>query len=247
LSLPSEKVILLASCDPGFDSAFSLGRAKEFDPLLPYTVVIRNDSPREIVAYTVVWSVAVRQVYIRNVFGSSMLQPGAGLTPGLTRVVALAPELATQGSKWSAKQAAVVKRLVQSFSNEACVTISLDAVLFADGTAVGPDTANSISRWKAWIQAEQDVFTKATESTPAELSATLQQLTEPGSAIARLRNTVVSHFSQLGVLADHSEDDRECLDLARAYFAAAIADELNDPGKQTIANLREVLRRNRYP
>ena len=42
----------------------------------------------------------------------------------------------------------------------ATIEIALDAVLFADGSAIGPDTEDQIPKWKAWNEAEKEVYTK---------------------------------------------------------------------------------------
>jgi hypothetical protein len=128
------------------------------------------------------------------------------------------------------------------------VNIALDAVLFADGTAVGPDTQHCIPRWKAWLEAEKQVFTAAVQSSSMERRALLRQLAEPGSAEFR-RNSQrdVNHFSDLGVVADHANTYAECLDLARAYVALAILAELDENSASTIDNLRAILASRQFP
>jgi hypothetical protein len=124
----------------------------------------------------------------------------------------------------------------------------LDAALFADGSSVGPDTSQLVPRWKAWIDAEKDVFTKATQSVPSETVSMLHHIAEPGSAIARrLSSGQLGHFSELAVLADHSGSYAECLELARGYFASAILDEIEHSSLPTIENVRSILRSKIYP
>jgi hypothetical protein len=52
-SLPAEGVILVGSSSPQFATAFKSTRAQGYDALLPYTVVIQNNTDQEIVAYSV--------------------------------------------------------------------------------------------------------------------------------------------------------------------------------------------------
>ncbi|HEV2464051.1 MAG TPA: hypothetical protein VGT04_09615 [Acidobacteriaceae bacterium] len=53
------------------------------------------------------------------------------------------------------------------FKSKRSLTISLEAVVFEDGTAIGPDPDNKILRWRALENAERDVFAAAVESPGA--------------------------------------------------------------------------------
>src|ERR1017187_8038566 len=55
-SLDDQGVVLLTSSHPSFAAAWQHGRAKGLDVVLPYTVVINNNSSREVIAYAVMWT-----------------------------------------------------------------------------------------------------------------------------------------------------------------------------------------------
>ena len=56
-SLDEERVVLLRTSDPGFYAGWTGAHQREWDKILPYTVtvVIQNNSDREVIAYAVAW------------------------------------------------------------------------------------------------------------------------------------------------------------------------------------------------
>jgi hypothetical protein len=97
LSLESEGVALIPWTHPGLES----GRAKEFDPILPYTVVIQNNTEEEIIAYSVVWKHSSK--------AADRTQEAARIVPRSTRIVALT---------CTPREEEYVKQLADRFSRE---------------------------------------------------------------------------------------------------------------------------------
>jgi len=249
--VPSEGVLLFGSNRPEFELAFKHGRAKGYDPLLPYTVVIQNNTDQEIIAYSVVWNcrdaAGKFTRALRNVSGLHDLTPGTKLVPHSTQIVSLLIDLEAGGTSWDSNTEGMVERHATFFSSRAAVDIALDAVMFADGSTIGADTAHCIPHWKAYMEAEQEVFTKATQTPPASLRTVLNQLAAPGMTLAKELNMDVTHPGQLGVMAGRIKDYSEILQMEKAYFALSILDEIDNTNLPTIENLRSILAKKKYP
>ena len=250
-SLGRDGVVLLPSSHPEFESAFKAGRAKEYDPILPYTVVIKNNTDEEIIAYSVLWNCTDADGHFtrsrRTVVNFSNLAPGANLIPHATEIVSMLSGLEAGGQRADFATVSRIDKDAARFSQQRDVNIALDAVLFADGSAIGPDAAHSIPRWKAWLDAEKEVLMAATRMSPSELQPGLRRLAEPGVEIVRRSNGDLRNFADLSIMADHSDNYAECLILARGFFALAILDELEHGHMPTMENIRGILRSKRYP
>ena len=250
-SLDSDGVALLPSSHPDFGRAFRPGRAKGFDALLPYTTVIRNGTDREIIAFSVVYYCTKNGGKIVtpsiNVFNFGNIDFSIGLPPGSAKIVSLSPELARGGASWSPRTEADVKLLTDGYVSYAAIRISLEAVLFADGTAIGPDGANWIHRWKAWLEAEQDVYSKAAQSAPSELRPLLRRLAEPATDRVRAHGGVGATSAWFGTLATHSENYTECVDLLRGVYATDMLTDLDDGLISPIERVRTILVSKQYP
>jgi hypothetical protein len=246
--LESEKLLLLSASSPGFEPAFQPGRLEGYDRLLPFTVVIKNESDQEVIAYSVVWNCrnldGSVDKPVRSVFDFSDLRPGTHLPPRSTQIVSISTSLEAGGRAWDP----CADKLIALYAKYQDIHIALDAAVFADGSSVGPDTSHWIPRWRAWIDAEKEVFTEATQSVPSETISIMHRMAEPGSVLARrLSSGELGHFTAFAVLADRSGSYAECLELARGYFASAIIEEIEHGGLPTIENLRSILRSKVYP
>ena len=181
-SLESEGVVLLSYGHPDFGRVFPAQKAPEYDALLPYIVMIRNDTDREITAYSVVWYSTATGLVTKKL---RTTLPGVNLRPHSTQVVSLMSTLETGGPNVDPSTENAIRSLVAFFSRQAAVRISLEAALFDDGAAIGPDNEDWITRWKAELDAEKHVFTMATSSPASQVRAVLGQLAEPAIALAR--------------------------------------------------------------
>ncbi len=251
-SLESEDVVLLSSSDAGFLEAFKSPPRKEYAAILPYSVIIQNRSGQEIIAYSVVWERLEpdRRVHRgrRSWDAFAKLAPGAGLVPSSSRAVSLLLSLEAGGQTWSAGTEAQSKHLLSLWAGPSTIKMSLDAVLFADGSAAGPDTSGQIPRWKAWLDAEKEVFTKVGAQSQADAKPILLQLAEPGLAVARrVQGSDVQDSAVLGVMVGRTNGYDDCLALARADIALSILKELESNRLPTLDNVRRIAQSKRYP
>jgi hypothetical protein len=128
-------------------------------PLLPFSVIVNNNSQKTILGYTVVWAAV-------NADG----EPYTDFR-GLIDYVSLKPVLVPQQAslatilgplEWlplaQPSTTDVIKREFDRFESRASVTISLDAVLFQDGTTLGGDRFSTIADMRARIRAEYDLY-----------------------------------------------------------------------------------------
>lgn len=179
-SLESQGVVLLSWSHPDFARAFKPGRAMEFDAILPYTVVIKNDTDQEVIAYSVVWYCTGADGWVvrqpRTVFNFSTLRPGTNLRPHSAEVVSFLLALEAGGLHVDPPTEAAMNKAVTFYSQQAAIRISLEAVLFEDGSAFGTDDIGWIQRWKAWLEAEKEVFSKAAQTSPPEVSDILRRM-----------------------------------------------------------------------
>lgn len=249
----NKDVTLIPFGDPGFSAALTSQPAVGYQALLPYTVAIRNNSDKHIIAYTVIWSGVgshgeVTSLGARVAYDFSRLPNGAILPAHQTRIASTLSSLESGGTYWDEHTARSVERIVQKLSTESSVTIGLDSILFADGSSVGPDTMHWCSRWKSWLEAEKAVFTVAVDTPQAQLSATLQEFLKPANEIFRREHARdINHFTDLAAMSDRSDSYNDCLALIKGYFAGAILEEIRKGDMPTIENLRQSLRVKQYP
>ena len=250
-SLELEGVVLIPWSNPMFEQAFQPGRAKGFDLILPFTAVVKNNTEQPIIAYSVVWTGSDGELKgIRSVFDFSSLAAGTGLLAHSMAIVSPSRSLEAGGLYWDEKQAGATKLIADRFSNEKVVNIILDAAVFADGTAVGPDDAHWIPRWKAWLNAEKEVLQTVVKCAPADLTRTLQHLSASPVPLSTKTDESFSNHqaaAQVAILADRSSTYAECLSLAKKYFVLSITAELKEGTTSTIENLKGILQSKTYP
>jgi hypothetical protein len=127
-------------------------------PLLPYSVLIENDSETSVLAYTIVWAAVDHdgmpftefRGMIDYVALRRLIPPGK---------ISLATILGPSDSLTLDQQLVTsITQEVQAFERRASLTIFLDAVLFDDGTVIGNDTRQTLAEMRARIRAEYDLF-----------------------------------------------------------------------------------------
>lgn len=77
-----------------------------------------------------------------------------------------------------------VEQQLSYYSKQQAIVIRLEAVLFKDGTAAGFDANNWITRWKAYIDPERDVYQQASKTAPGELRSAMRKLADSASEVA---------------------------------------------------------------
>ncbi|MCC6392302.1 MAG: hypothetical protein IT167_17005 [Bryobacterales bacterium] len=249
--LDANRVSLLRHSDAGFDSAWNGQRAAEFERLLPFTVVIRNESDLDVIAYTLLWDctspdgtvvVTPRAVY-------NFIPVGRTLPAGRKQPVFIHP--AVESGAWSEEMGGLVDYYAAYFSSKETIHISLDTVLFADGSVAGPNTSHWVERWRASLEAEQHVFRAAVDASDDQLRSVLEAISKPAHEIFRAGNPSQGSLPGLGlfdVMVARSKDPAEFLPLAKGHCAQMILLEVEDVGASTVRrNLRAVLESKRYP
>jgi hypothetical protein len=253
LSLQKQGVVLLPSTHQDFVNRSSMtNRAPECGVLDPYTVLIANQTDREIIAYTVLWHAISPEGKVttqtRAVFDFSDLRPGNHLGPKDNEFVYILPVIEAGKISNSATQATIDHEF-EFYSRQKAVQITLDAVLFADGVAIGPDESGWIDRWRAWLDAEQTVFTDAITPPAGHAIPIMQAHLEPAlQRHIQLYHAEPPDAGRLAILADHAADYQECLDWAKGYFALRILKDMERSGDGAVKlNLTNILRLKAYP
>lgn len=177
--LPKRSVNLFSSDDPTFDGELkSLLRGKPAhlaDKLKKVSVLIQNQNERAIVGYCLRWeltdvegnSISRAAIYLepsslkdagRSKYNSSQKAIGSKILPGTARIVSLAGSF----DEFSPIEAITAKPefggLAATLSSATTIIVSIDGVLFDDGTFVGPDLCGSFGRMTATFRGEQDFF-----------------------------------------------------------------------------------------
>ena len=166
-------VYLFPSTAPEFTQALSPARPKELDVLLPYAVLIKNDTDKEIIGYSVRWNCrdASGNAGAPEVNRFDFSTFSSVIAPHGSQLVSSSIGPISAEIQWSGDLQGETERLVSYYSRQQNIAVRLDAVLFKDGTAIGLDGNNWISRWKAHIDAEREVYGLASRAEPAELRA----------------------------------------------------------------------------
>ena len=247
LSLDSDGVLLHGSSDPAFEAAFVRPRAREWDPILPYTVVIQNKSGREIVAYTIGWRCTGRDgttlTPVRSVFdflgGTSLPQAG----PKATQIVSQDMRLEGGGEGWSESDAAAAARLLARFGTQSSIEIGIDAVMFADGTTIGEDTAGFIPRWLAWKDSVSEIYTTTAQAPADKVKLLLQPFVDRAFATAQIDPAAsTSHWAVLNVMASRAGSYEECRSLVSGFLASWLLDDFAKEGAVSLQRVRSIVR-----
>jgi hypothetical protein len=140
-------------------------------PLLPFSVLIKNDGPKAVLGYTVVWAAVNpdRTPYtdFRGMIDYVMLK--RLVPPGQ---LSLATIFGPLDSLFIDQDfSTVMSNQLQTFQSRASLTISIDAVLFDDGTVAGGDIFKTIADMRARIRSEYDLFTAVAAKAAGGVSA----------------------------------------------------------------------------
>lgn len=191
-------VYLLPATSPQFKKAVmdeppAFEYVRRMAALHPHSVVLMNQSDKDVWAYAVRWSgkdPAGKDISIpRDESGFNAGFPDTSLFPrGLlqassTRVVVplIHPLFITPGPwSWDDKKFKAMNDLLSYLRRFADMTITLDAVLFADGLAIGDDPEGRIFRWKAALEAGNEVARVMASGNVATVRSGLEAVVEAG-------------------------------------------------------------------
>jgi hypothetical protein len=169
---PDEGVTLLPATDPHFDSqaqAILAGNAAPLFELKPLIVIVSNRNPRTVVAYTMSWTITMRNGISQTKFtqfmfpdavagardGFSLLQ-GREIASGEQRLLGMGfevwpPEFADSYRDMGAGQ-------LGAFAAVTALAIELDAVIFEDGLLLGPDRSLMAEHFIEYVHAKQTIY-----------------------------------------------------------------------------------------
>jgi len=124
-----------------------------FAPFLPYSVIVRNSTPRNILGMSVVFRVVNQQgqpftMAISPANFPTMRRPV--LAPGKTFFVPVESPGRTDSSVGLTASASLG---IEQYNSSRSIDISVDSVLFDDGTLAGPDTLNMFDHYSARLLA----------------------------------------------------------------------------------------------
>jgi len=178
---------LIGSQSPEFQTSLEAVVGPQFSQLgawLPYTAVLKNNSPQAVVAFEIVYP-TVGRGFGRIASPSNETGPRRGtlvLNPGTAIVVMPSFFVLTKSISASTLANMELERHegeLLALQKERSVTISLDSVVLASGQFVGPDTAGlfpdyvaSFTAWRAVdLEVQSDLATgKTFDAIAADLS-----------------------------------------------------------------------------
>jgi hypothetical protein len=160
--LPQYGVSLIPSTNPAFEGYVQnlLGGAADpaVETVKPYAVILRNESGTDVVGYSLrwLWTDSAGRTTFHDVFYHNLNTPTNSsyrLPSGSAAFVSRDFAFVTyaQPFRLSPSQLEDISRM----RGQTAITISLDAVVFADGRFVGPDEARGYSRALAATQGEK--------------------------------------------------------------------------------------------
>ncbi len=166
-------VVVVGQNSPRFQNFIEDTVSAEVAPsvrgVLPYSFTIQNNSSHSIVGFVLSWLLtdSSGQTFTHQsvFFDSLKLESVIGV--GNSRLVTPVPFLTEELSNAKPLSDALlgdISNLVSEFQEQASVEISLDAVLFSDGSSIGPDPDGTISTLRRMIQAEFDLYNQLSKN-----------------------------------------------------------------------------------
>ncbi|MGH9809632.1 MAG: hypothetical protein ACRD9W_20670, partial [Terriglobia bacterium] len=192
------RVYLLPPTSPEFAKAVAASPydlIRQVTPLHPYSAVMVNDTNQDVFAYAVGWKGTddvgkdLGQTFET---GSLYTLPFAPSDVPAHSAAVLLPRIGPADVAASRRpervQEALGKQLVY-LGRYRSLTITLQAVLFNDGLAVGQDPLHFIPRWKAHLDATKEIAALMSGRPDAEVRAGLEELVKAG--VERSKGTMV--------------------------------------------------------
>ncbi len=209
-------------------SAFLSSAEVDGRSIFPYSFVLQNDSGHTIVAYSARWSATDASgrvtTHDRLYENPLTLDEGGAISPKASRLVSplsgLNSSVAARNTSMTVKIESSIPKTIKTFSRQVSVTISLDAVVFENGLALGPDSSNSIPNLQAWMDAKREILGAVLAAgRPTAVTDYLQALSgvTSGGALAASRENSPD-LAYAAFLRWHRSH------LARSYLALAKSD-----------------------
>jgi hypothetical protein len=217
-------ITLIGASDPVYLPAVSalIGASAlpPYEPMLPFSVLVRNDTARPLIGLCVIFDVT----QFNGMKDGGMVMCSNNIPPGNSRPLLAAGVqlLASPVSQYiyikprHTPPAALPPERLAEYTAAKSLVISLDSVVFADGTMAGPDTRNNFVSHSAKLAADRDFSAAvlALQSSPAaQLKNYLENVASrpragPPSYDSEYNRTLASHARTLQrVLANHGAED----------------------------------------
>jgi len=144
-----------------------LNNSTETKELKPFSVILKNSSTRSIVAFALRWTAADATGNVTT-HDRSYIQPSGLLDGGRARRerTEIEHQIRQGASRFitiegmvrsSGELHALASRFMTSPPQFSVTSVLLDAAIFDDGEAIGPDQLGMVDRFKAHFTAEQDL------------------------------------------------------------------------------------------
>ncbi len=171
--LPEYGVNLVSSADPSFDGiAAKHFKNKQPKTLKPFAVFITNSSARLVVAYALTWELKDengRNITTKTVgYSEPGILIGNEIPPNLIHTTAIEPGKERCFS-WDSKidpaqveinnvRNPILAMVEAELARATDVTVALDAVVFDDGSVVGPNKTAFVDQMRAMVAAKGDLL-----------------------------------------------------------------------------------------
>lgn len=145
---------------PAVQALIGAAQYPAYQPMLPYSVLVRNDSARPIVDVCAVFVVAQFSLYQNGSFAECPgnvppLEHRQLLAPGSAILLSAVPHYDYLQPRPKPPLAANPQRVAQ-VTGAKSIVFTLDSAIFADGTIAGPDTQNNFESFSAQLAADRD-------------------------------------------------------------------------------------------
>jgi hypothetical protein len=250
--LPDEPgVYLLPPSSPRFAQAVATDfeYVRDLAALHPYSVVLVNDTEKDIIAYSLRWIArdpdgkAIRREESNCSFSSGMLSEEPALGSRSAHVLIPVGDLIIAGpGPWNPAKTKALNDQLAFLERFRDTTVTLDSVVFDDGSAVGQDPKGWIPRWKALLDAGRDLAGVVGRTADPDVRSELEEMRRPGLSLAQAKRTA------LGSMMYSASTYEEAYIAARAYLAnnqlafMQLGGEFSD-----LERLREVIKQKRFP
>jgi hypothetical protein len=182
-------VSIVGPTDPSFEGEVRKlfgERASIAEKLAPFLLILKNESPRTIVAYTATWRIksadgnemplAARYMYPMAISGPVVkgdLPRDREVRMGEERLVSAQFEVGLHINASDAEKAfsTISENQSEQFRNLIDVRVSLDAIVFDDGEIVGPDRSQLGDDFTKYVDAYQSLYREIVSSLNAGLPA----------------------------------------------------------------------------
>jgi hypothetical protein len=187
VGLPGSGIHLLPATSPEFIAALKSAADPEsifsIQSILPYSVMVKNFTEERLLMVTVrlyltepsgkrVWHDVTHGT--RKNYPTDMIAPGSLvlITPegGLNTVLSGSNSMHIPEKKMLSLS---LTQLLDQYSRQSEVDITLDSVVFEDGGVIGPDKSGNMQAVNAWIAAEENVITEVLSRHGEEVNAFL--------------------------------------------------------------------------